>query len=272
MKNPYFKKALQVLLLFFIFIVLTRELIYLVVDEHNAAIIIFFQGLIKFILLIITIYLIKKEPFFDLNYLSKNKIKSLSIAVLLIVYSLYSTFNKIDNLKINVSFFVHASYFFQCICTGFFEEYFFRCLIFGYICYGFMINTGGEPKHNYKQVMITSFLFAIVHSSNFFNKEYDSLSVINQIMFAFIMGILLQCIFYINNNIFFNAILHAMINYNSMLSHKLFHNEVASNENSGLNDFLQTLLTFFILSIVIVFPFLIFSLKRKKNLLIQYIK
>lgn len=262
MNNILIKKTILIVTSFFIFIIISKQVISNFSKSLNLENEFIIQAFWKLFLLLLTIYIIKKDKSFNLNYIFKNNILCLLISSLFVYLSISSTLNYMIEKKIIISNFNHYSYLFRCLGTGFFEELFFRYLIFGLIC---RILKTNNSKNIYKEILLTSFIFGIVHSSNFFNSNYDSFSVINQMLFAFDIGVLLQCIFIRTNNIILISIIHSLVNYNGMRNSVLFKIENHSVSQNIIDDFLQTLITFFILGfIVFILGYLIIRNRKIK--------
>lgn len=224
------------------------------------------QSFIKLSFLIITLFLIIKDETFKLNLVFKNNFLSISLTILLIYLSVKHIFSEIIERKIIVSEYHHYTYFFQCITTGFFEEFFCRLLLFGLICN--LLKTQNKGKY-YIEILFTSLLFSMLHLSNLFNPEYDTISVINQSMFAFAFGVFLQCILIRFKNIILTATLHGLINYNGMANTKLFKIEHPSTYiPNAFEDFIQSFITFIILCLI-VFTFGYFLVKNRKMEIIK---
>ncbi len=260
------KKIIILISVFFIFIVSVKQSLPIIIGEADDENTFMYQFLSKLILFIATLFLLKNEKIFNWDYVFKNKLFSSLICFLLVYFSISNSLSRIKLLKITVSTWEHAIYFLQCIFTGLFEEFFFRLLIFGLICKYYESNISNNL---YRPVLVTSALFAIVHVSNFFSSDYVFYGVINQIMFAFLIGVFLQCVFYRFKNILLNSIIHGIINYNGMLDVKLFKIQRPFEDVNVLDDFLQSFLTFLIIGIFTVLPVFYFSLRKKeKNLLV----
>lgn len=266
MKNYYTKRILLLISLVFVLLVTLRKILPILFEKNYEDNIFLYQGIIKLILLFITIYIIQKDKLINWDFIYKNTFLSLIASSLLIFFSLQHTFTKINELKISVSDFTHYCYIFQCLATGFFEEFFFRILIFSYVCNALQSNL---KTNNYKPILITSFLFSIVHLTSLFNDDIDKVSVLNQMMFAFVIGVILQSIFFRWNTIFLNSIIHAVLNYNGMIKSKLFMIEDNSVDVSAFENFIQSFITFVILLLIIALPLTYVSVRNRKNYLIK---
>ncbi len=250
----------------FIILILVRTILPFLFEKKYSENEFLIQGILKLILLLGTLFVLKREQLINWEYTFKNLIVTSIVSLLLIYLSLQLVFSKIIDLKIKVSNYDHFSYAFNCIATGLFEEFFFRVLIFVYVCKTVSQSVNGNY---FKPVLWTSFLFAVVHITGFLTGQIDIVSSINQMMFAFLIGIILQSIFFRFNNIYLVSTLHALMNYNGMINQKLFKIETHSVEGSFFDEFIQTIVTFVFIGLFVVFPILYFSLKNRKNYLIK---
>ena len=266
MKKYFIKRIITSIVIVFIILVAVRTVGAHFFEKGYAQNDELINGVVKLLLFFGTLYILKTEKLINWEFTQKSKILTLAVSLTVIFLSGQHAFSKMKEFSITVSIFDHFAYAFNCVCTGFFEEFFFRILIFVYVCKVLTQNT----NNNYiKPVLITSFLFAIVHITNFLIGEMDIISAINQMMFAFLMGILFQSLFYRIKNILLTSVLHAVVNYNGMLSAKLFKLE-SHDDSSGIwQDFLQTMLVFVIFGLLVVLPITFYSLKKRDYNLIK---
>lgn len=220
----------------------------------------FIKSIINLIFFAITYYFINKDNTYKIELVFKNKILSISTSIILIYFSVKHINSEILINKININEWYHFSYFFQCLTTGFFEEFFCRLLIFGLICNSLKDNNHGNY---YKEVLITSLIFGLLHLANLFNPDYDIISIINQIMFAFIIGVIFQCLLIRLKNIVLISVLHGLINYNLMAKAKLFKIENRAISPNQFIDFIESFKTFIVLG-VIIFLFGYLLIKNRK--------
>lgn len=262
MKNYYLKKALLLVVSVSILLVAGRKILPILVGKTDDDNLFLFHGSIKFILLLFTVYTIKKDKIIHWEFTFKNLVMSSVICALLVLLSLQHTFSISAEQKVSATNLNLFPYTFQCLSTGFFEEFFFRILIFSYIC---KTLEGIQKGKNYKAVLITSFLFSIAHLTNVFSEEFDTVSVINQILFAFAIGIFFQCLFFKWKNIYLLSFMHAAVNFNGMIKSTLFKIEDHSLDNTPINNFIQTMIVLVIFTALLVIPILYFGLKNKQN-------
>lgn len=268
MKNRFLKKiVITIPTVFIIMILLNKTMIFLAGSRFQDNIFLF-KLIHETVGISIIIFLIQKEKFLNWSSIFRNNLISIVFVSALIYFSLSHSFQVIHDSKIVVSLFTHITYLLLCISVGFFEELFFRVLVFGYVCYLFKNFYLNLRTNYYKEIIITSLLFATLHLTNAFNSDYDYISVINQIMISFLLGIVLQCIFIRFNNIWLNAILHGMINYNGASSEELLKIKSVVSDTSNSNSIFQTLITVLIFSVILI-PICFFLIKKKKHMIME---
>ena len=266
MINYYIKKIAWVIGVVTIILLLSRKFIPLFFEHNYKDLENLYKGGVKFIIFCAIVFLIKKDNLIHWKYISKNNLSSLLVIIALLYFSLQHTFTKIEELKISISNLQHYSYLFQCFATGFLEEFVFRIHVFSLVCYAYKKNL---EVNNFKPVLMTSFLFAIVHFTNLFNDDFDKFSVINQVMFAFVVGVILQSVFYKWNNIFLNVGIHALINYHGMAKSRLFHIQNHAPDVSDLQNFKESFIACVVLGFFIGLPIFYLSVKNRPNYLIK---
>jgi membrane protease YdiL (CAAX protease family) len=224
------------------------------------------SGVVKFILFLYVLFLISKQEYLKLRSVLKNIIFFVCLSAVLIFFSIEHSFNVIESSKINISNIRLYSYFFQCLSTGFFEEFFFRILIFGIISSYFY-----QPikKNVYKEAVLTSLIFSLCHLSNLLNSSYDFIGVLNQVIFAFLIGMIFQSILQKFNNIIIVSVLHGLTNFLGTIKSKLLLLAKYTEGGNSYEDFLNSLVMAFIISIIIVLPMSFYCLKCKENKLLQ---
>lgn len=268
MKNRFLKKiVITIPTIFLIMILLNKAMLFLLGARYPDAMFLF-KAIHETIGISIIVFLINKEGFLNWSSIFRNNWLYIILTSIIIYFSLSHTFHAIQDSKAVVSSFSHYTYLLLSISVGFFEEFFFRVLIFGYVCYLYSNSEPYSKKNYYKEIIITSLLFAMLHITNIFNSDYDYVSVINQIMIAFLLGLVLQSIFIRTNNIWFNAILHGMINYNGSISEELIKIKSTVSDSSDGNSIFQTLITVLIFSVILI-PICYFLIKKKKNKIMQ---
>ncbi len=135
---------------------------------------------------------------------------------------------------------------------AFAEELFFRGYIFG------LLRQNGYST--YKAVMVSSLLFAGLHIANIFRFE-DAWSVLNQVAFAFLIGIILCAIFALTKNILAASLFHFMMNVPA--ADETNRTAVVT---SFFESFISMLLFFVLLSPVIMVSVYYMKLIKKENI------
>lgn len=146
-------------------------------------------------------------------------------------------------------------------CLGAFaEEIFFRGYVFG------LLRQKGYST--YKGIIVSSLLFAGLHIANIFRFE-DAWSVLNQVGFAFLIGIILCSIFALTKNLLIVSLYHFIINIPSALS-SVAQVNVKTNYPTVITSFSENLISM-LLFIVLLSPIIMVSvyylkLVKKENI------
>lgn len=165
-------------------------------DEVNTGIL---HILSRLLLLAFIIYYwyYKNKNSFDYRIL-KSKLW-LIISVLLLVASFLFIVN--GRIQLTQKYLLHLI---RCISVGGLEEFLFRYLIFTY----FLEKT---KRYSYS-IFLVALIFALFHISNLFLGS-GLYSFIYQIETAFIIGLILQYLFFRTNNLIIVITIHALINF-----------------------------------------------------------
>lgn len=143
---------------------------------------------------------------------------------ILLYFSFTFIENKIIDNGLKITFAENLLFLFFCLSVGFFEELLFRVYFFQQLL--------ANKKYSlWKTTIITTLLFALVHSFNLLKLEYSILGVFFQIFFAFIMGIILQALFIRFQNIFLVGALHGLVNYFGTYRTRLFQIKTPTSES-----------------------------------------
>lgn len=265
----FIKKILFNIIIAFVYAVLSRLIINYSVSNYFESDDIFILKILSYIpIMIFTIFQIwKNKEIFNFEFLFKNNLVSAMLIFIIVYFSLYNKISLINDKSFNISYLLFISFFIQCIITGIFEEIFCRVLIYGYVSKHFE-----KTKYSMlKSILFTSTIFSLMHLTGLFNKDLDLISVINQVLFAFIMGIFLNSVFIISKNLLLVIIMHGMFNFNGMFKSKVLQRNITINDvnQSNMDDFIQSFFTFALFGILIALPILIVALKNKKFFLIK---
>lgn len=205
--------------------------------------------LFRLIFLLIALYLIQKN---NIHYTVITKHRYFLIPMFtIILMGFWGMYRIFDSGTLNFNNTSHLYFLGNSIVTGFFEEFTFRVLIFSLT---FRIFVKKNVRNQLKAVLIASMCFSLVHFINFINQKTDIVSSINQMLFAFYIGILFQSLYIKFGSILFVSFLHGFINffagYNMQLSNPVDDNSpININWWEQLSDWATT---FFIGGIIII--------------------
>jgi len=187
--------------------------------------------LIAFILFVW--YKLKKNRF-DYNVLKSKKWLIFSIVLIVICFSIVT--KETNQLLVNQYYLLLL----ECLSVGFLEELLFRYIVFDY----FLIKT----KKYKVSIVLASLIFALFHISNLFSGS-SIYSTINQIEFAFIIGLVLQFIFIKTKNLIIISTIHALINFLGTHSGLTRHIEI---KEITFNDFIMNQLFILVIYLMVV--------------------
>lgn len=204
----------------------------------------------KCVLIVMCLIFLIKSNFFNQLKSLKKELPYILLSFLLVIYSYFqinsylaknSSSNSLDNFTFLSS----------CLLVGVFEELFFRIFIFFFVL---KILYNRKNKLLYS-ILLTSFIFGFSHLSNLFNPEYLKISVVNQVLFAFSIGLLLQSIYIRTKSLTFIICLHTLINYFGSYKNHLLFSEIDDLETQyTFNDFITTFISIMAFTIIIVLP------------------
>jgi len=115
--------------------------------------------------------------------------------------------------NVDLSWFAYAAYGLFTISTGFFEEFLFRFLIFFGLLRWF---ASYSLRHVLVAMLITSFVFGLMHLLNLRHPYYKFQGVLNQIILAFGLGMLFQAVLIRYRSMLVIILLHAAVNFFGM--------------------------------------------------------
>lgn len=202
----------------------------------------------KFLLIIATVILLIKYSLLIKFKYNKRSIFFTIISFIITLLAFLFIKNEIVINRLIIDNYKHFLFLLSCFAVGLFEELFFRIFMFL-----FMLKIFEKDKRRLlKSIILTSIFFGIAHYSNFLNPEYYTLSVINQSLFAISIGILLQSLYIRFNSLIFIVTIHTLINYLGSYKSKLFEINQNFNTDYETGDFLSTLLSIVIFSIIVI--------------------
>lgn len=206
------------------------------------------------LLILLGFYLaFKKEAFFDVKKVLRNNVGVLVVVGLLLFLSLRFS---LPYVGIRYSWGNLTAYYTKCFSVGLMEEVLCRWIIFGLVVVAY-------PKRSvFWQIVITSAIFALLHLGNFITGYLDLFSVLNQIIYAFLLGLLFQGLFIRFRNIILVAVFHGLVNFHGMYNSifKLEDNSIV--EGNPVTDMVQTQIFFGIICLILLL-ILRFTMKKE---------
>lgn len=190
----------------------------------------------RFLLVIFVLFIwckLKKNRF-DYNVVKSKKWLIFSIVLIVICFSIVT--KETNQLEVNGYYLLLL----ECLSVGFLEELLFRYIVFDY----FLLKT----KKYKKSILTTSLIFALFHVSNLFSGS-SIYSIINQIEFAFIIGLILQLVFIKTNNLVIISSIHGLINFLGSNSSLTDHLEI---QKISFNDFIMNQLFILVIYLMVV--------------------
>lgn len=220
-------------------------------DNDTATFIVYAVG--KLLLLTGFYFSFRKEDFFDLRKALKNNVGVLVAAGILLFLSLRFSLPYVGTRYSGGNL---TAYYIQCLSTGFMEEFLCRWIIFGLVVAAY------PQRRALGQIVMTSGFFALLHIGNLITGRLDIFSVLNQTLFAFLMGLFLQGLFIRYRNIILVTVLHGLANFHGMYNARFKPEDQFMSEGDPMTDVLQTQVFFGIVCFVVL---LILRLTMKKE-------
>ncbi len=209
--------------------------------------------LIQKIILIVIAYAVIRKFGLLKNIQNKNRLAGF-IGILILAYSIYS----VHNSTLEVSWGHKSLFFIFCILVSIFEELLFR--IFVYFNFSRIL----KKKKIFIIVILSSLIFGLAHLTNIFSMDIVNITIINQIVFAFGIGMILQTLYIKFKNIILLYALHASINVLGSYKSRLDLNE-RIEETLQFRDFLFSFLGLIFIVFIILCPIIYLLLKNHKR-------
>lgn len=181
----------------------------------------------------------------------RDGMRMFSIWTLVAVALLTMAFIEMEHILLpeGISTVTNVKFFLSNLSTGFFEEVFFRVLVFYFI----MQRMKNTKNAIWKSTLWTSLCFGLAHSLNFVS-GLDIISSISLIVFATLVGIVLQGFYLRTKSIILVAVLHGLINYFGKYDSYFMGRSVAIVKSFDWNSLLSSLAIFGVLSLIIIVP------------------
>ena len=219
--------------------------------------------LIKICLITVVLMFLRSFNIFAKDFFLKNSKFYFVLSLVLVFWAVKSSIKDLEVLS-DLDRLQHSFFLTYYLAVGVFEELFFRILIFGFFIRLF-------PKKNvFYTMLITSSFFALFHVLNLFDSNVIKVSVINQILYAFAVGLIFQSLLIKLKNIIFIATLHGLLNYKMMFATEFLGKESTSGGALNAESFISSLILFVLLNLLIALP--ISYLTFKTTSMFNYIK
>ncbi|MET1260508.1 CPBP family intramembrane glutamic endopeptidase [Flagellimonas sp. DF-77] len=153
----------------------------------------------------------------------------------------------------------HGYFFLSCLLVGLFEELLFRVFVFDSVFKA----VGAIRNRLLIAVVCTALIFGVAHFSNLFHADTNPLAIVNQALFAFSIGILLQYILIRTQQLPVVVSIHAGINYLGAFQRELLET-VTPKDMYTLQDFWVSSLLCLCLFMVIIIPISRFLVDSRK--------
>lgn len=220
-------------------------------DTGTSALII--SGASKLLILLGFYLAFKKEPFFDVKKVLRNNVGVLIVVGILLFLSLRFSLHYIG---IRYSWGNLTAYYTKCFSVGLMEEVLCRWIIFGLVVVAY-------PKRSvFGQIITASAIFALFHIGNLITGYLDIFSVLNQMMFAFLLGLFFQGLLIRFKNILLVAALHGLINFHGMYNSIFKLEDTSMLEGNPITDMVQTQLLFGVICLILLI-ILRFTMKKE---------
>jgi membrane protease YdiL (CAAX protease family) len=221
-------------------------------DETGTAAMIV-SGAGRFLLLLVFYFAFRKEILFDVKKVLRNNVWVLLVAGILLFLSLRFS---IPYIGIRYSWENLTAFYTKCFSVGLMEEVLCRWILFGLI-------VAAYPKRSaFGQIVLTSAIFALLHIGNLITGYLDLFSVLNQMVFAFLLGLFFQGLLIRFKNIIVTVLLHGLVNFHGMYNSVFNLDNSTMTAGNSLSDLVQTQLFFGITCVILL---LILRLTMRKG-------
>jgi membrane protease YdiL (CAAX protease family) len=198
----------------------------------------------KYLLVIISVYVINKTA---LEYkVDKNSLFIIPLCLTVLIWAFFDTQGTIDDSGTTVLVFDHLLFLVSCIFVAVFEELFFRVYIFQKLLKIY------KRLSLLKVVALASLVFALAHLVNVFKPGIEPFSVIVQVVMAFGLGFIFQAIYLKTRNIILPICIHALVNYFGSFRSQLMQIPPPEDFEYDLNRFLTSLGFMLVISSILI--------------------
>ena len=155
---------------------------------------------------------------------------------------------------------LNSLYLLSCLGTGFFEELLFRVFVFSALFY-VAFNNKSTKKRYYLSLFWASLAFGLAHLPNALKAGTEYYGILNQVVFAFFIGLVFQGLLIRFKSIVLIGVLHGLVNYFGAYRTNL---EIPREIPSGtFQEFLLNLLILTTIAALICVP-ITYALIRKE--------
>lgn len=134
-----------------------------------------------------------------------------------------------------------------------YEEFLFRGLILGKLVEYYRL----KNKDIWSAILISSFIFSIMHILNLISKPYYVVGTSTQIIYTFFLGVLLGTVYFISNNIWVPILLHSLFN--------LAGSYVLLFADNNVSNIADMPIFIAVIEILLILPVIFLSLNLYKN-------
>lgn len=134
------------------------------------------------------------------------------VSLILVALAFYRMDGLLAGTKAEGDYTLNSLYLLNCLATGFFEELLFRVFLFSALFYT-VYSTKTTKKRYYLSVIWASLAFGLAHLPNAFKAGVEFYGILNQVVFAFFIGMVFQGLLIRFRSIVLIGVLHAMVNY-----------------------------------------------------------
>lgn len=255
-KKSLKKKAFYISLLIFILILFFKYLRDFIASSEFSDFKFVVLTFSRILFIALVLYLIQYFNLFNKSFYLNSSFFYFFLSILLIFITVNYSNEVLMDLDDQNKNFEHSFFLLYYLSVGFFEELFVRVLMFG-IFYRLFFN-----GKKFRLILITSAFFALFHVTNLFDSEFVKISVINQILYAFGMGMIFQSLLIRVNNVILISVIHGLFDYRMTLRPEF--SEIRSSVDSSFSyeSFYQTLIFFVLFNLIVVLPFSYFLTKN----------
>jgi uncharacterized protein len=233
------KKLGQVIFLLIIYLVVVKLPLLLETTGSSETTVTIAFIIVRILLILWSLYLIKKFAVRDAG-LSPFYSRYPILSFIVLAWAIYLMYQVYESFPANILLSQFTILLFlNTLCIGFAEELFLRSFMQNHLM------QQNPTTSKLKVILITSLLFGLAHYSNLLEKGFLVISL--QVVVAVALGFLFGCLLFKTKNIYPIALVHAFIDFGSLMDQKF---KGSATENSELTT--QHVMVHLILAIIIM--------------------